>query len=246
MTDWHVHFGQYNDNSCYSFLDVVESLKSNGVEDCWMAYLTPKFESLDPAKQSFFDIQNKIRECHQIPVGITVHFLCWIDPLLVRSRFVSVEQYYSSNDYKGIAIHPFHDWDDETLKQVFHFADRNSIPVFIHTGCSPNDNPMRFEFLFAAFPQVEVHLAHCKDATSIVYLFSKYQHLFGDVAFCPKDSYFSICDSGFKDRILFGTDFPITHWYQHFEEEHKSNSVEELAESYKQTLEEMNWFFKSR
>ncbi|MBQ2354940.1 MAG: amidohydrolase family protein, partial [Treponema sp.] len=100
------------------------------------------------------------------------------------------------------------------LTLIFEFAQKYKLPLFIHTGLSEADEPLQFEKWFCKFPDVKTHLAHCKDPDATISLFSKHPNLLGDTAFCPHDSYSKICKAGFKDRMLFGTDFPITHWYE--------------------------------
>lgn len=86
-----------------------------------------------------------------------------------------------------------------------------------------------------------VRLAHCKEAEAIIRLFSKYKNLTGDTAFCPADSYHAICDAGFQNRMYFGNDFPITHWWQKREQTPKIISEQELTEHYAQLLSEKDW-----
>ena len=104
------------------------------------------------------------------------------------------------------------------------------------------DRPYLFESWFKQFPDVEVHLAHCKDSAPIIDLFTKYKNLFGDTAFCPTDSYGEICDAGFKNRMFFGSDFPITHFLNLNESEREKKelqpSFKELNDNYKMSLAE--------
>ena len=130
-----------------------------------------------------------------------------------------------------LSLLPFlNDWNPadkkraDLLTKVFEFAKENNYELYFHTGCSPTDNPLNFEKWFVEYPQVKVHLAHCKDPEPIIELFSKCENLVGDTAFCPQDSYEAICKAGFKDRMFFGTDFPTDE--------------KNLTESYKNTLNE--------
>ena len=116
------------------------------------------------------------------------------------------------------------------------FAEKENYEIYFHTGCSEKDNPLLFEKWFHDFPKVKVHLAHCKDPEPIIKLFSKYKNLVGDTAFCPQDSYEAICKAGFKDRMFFGTDFPISHWYEHYGEKDFPTDEKSLTESYKNTI----------
>ena len=113
------------------------------------------------------------------------------------------------------------------------FAGKENYEIYFHTGCSERDNPLLFENWFSDFPKVKVHLAHCKDPEPIIHLFSKYKNLVGDTAFCPEDSYKKIYEAGFKDRMFFGTDFPISHWYEHYGEKDFPTDEKTLTESYK-------------
>ena len=86
-------------------------------------------------------------------------------------------------------------------------------------------------------------VAHCKDSAPIIELFSKYKNLYGDTAFCPKDSFDAICKAGFEDRMFYGTDFPVTHWYEHCGEKKISADLNSLTESYARTLKSFAQYF---
>ncbi len=218
MKDWHVHIGPYFDEY-YDFHDVFQILKNNGVTEAVVAYLTPKFDDEKNAIDFYHAVAEELKEARLFAqaIGLKVDFLYWADPLVLKS--IPLEDVFSEFDYQGIAVHPLlHAWTKaypNLLIHIFRFAQKNSLPIFIHTGVSEADEPIQFEKWFCDFQDVEVHLAHCKDSKPIIQLFSKYKKLFGDTAFCPKDSYDEICKAGFKERMFFGSDFPITHWYKH-------------------------------
>ena len=71
------------------------------------------------------------------------------------------------------------------------------------------DSPKRFEEYFSKYKNVKFVLAHCKESATIIELFKKYPNVYGDTAFCPKESYDLISKMGFKNRLQYGTDFPI-------------------------------------
>lgn len=216
MTDWHTHIGQYFD-SYYDFHDVFDVLKKNGIDETVCAYLTPKFDDAKSSLSFFHAVEDELKVADEYAnsIDFKVHFLYWADPLVLKN--FSLETVFAGFPYFGIAVHPrLHNWtmdSSDSLGQIFAFSKERNIPTFIHTGVSKEDEPMQFEKWFKDFPEVEVHLAHCKAPEQIIKLFSKYHNLFGDTAFCPKDSYQKVCEAGFKDRMLFGTDFPITHYF---------------------------------
>ena len=239
MTDYHTHIGQYYD-SYYDFRDVFKVLKDNGIDENICAYFTPKFDKKEDSIAFCHAVEEELFEAGKFAgrIGLKTRFLYWADPLVLEE--LPLETIFSKFSYFGIAMHPFlHNWTTQysnLVTEIFLFSDKHELPIFIHTGASALDQPMQFEQWFADFPNVQVHLAHCKEAEIIIKLFSKYKNIFGDTAFCPTDSYNKICEAGFKNRMLFGSDFPITHWY-----EQKGNpnfTQNSLHESYKQTLQE--------
>lgn len=252
MKDFHTHIGPYYE-AYYDFKDVFSALKNNGIESIVCAYLTPKFSEGKDALKYYKAVLEELKQAHFFAkkIDLKVDFLHWADPLLFKDK-ISLSQIFedffaaAGEHYSGIALHPgLHNWSNEhclELTKIFEFAKDNSIPLFIHTGVSECDEPLQFEKWFAEFPEVKVQLAHCKNTEQILYLFSKYENLVGDTAFCPQDSYETICEAGFKDRMFFGTDFPITHWYEHFKEDYCSTDEVSLTDSYKRTLNLYNDF----
>lgn len=243
MHDIHTHIGQFNQTK-YDFHNIFKALKNNGVDETTFAYLTPLFTDSAPAIAFYKAMTEETKEAVEFAkeIGLKVNPLYWIDPMVLLGG-ISLESIMKDLNYKGLVVHPFlNDWNPndknraKLLTQVFEYAEQSNFEIYFHTGCSEKDNPLQFEKWFADFPQVKVHLAHCKDPEPIIQLFSKHKNLVGDTAFCPQDSYKAICDAGFKDRMFFGTDFPITHWYEHLGEENFPTDEKTLTESYAKTL----------
>ena len=245
MHDIHTHIGQFYQTK-YDFHNIFMALKNNGITETTFAYLTPLFTDSAPAIEFYNAMTQETKAALDFAkkIDLKVNPLYWIDPMVLFGG-ITLESILNDLDYKGLVVHPFlNDWNpsDEKranlLTQIFQFAKNNTYEIYFHTGCSERDNPLLFEKWFADFPEVTVHLAHCKDSAPIIELFSKYKNLVGDTAFCPQDSYEAICNAGFKDRMFFGTDFPISHWYQHCGEENFPADEEVLTESYRKTLKE--------
>ena len=252
MHDIHTHIGQFYQTK-YDFHNIFKALKNNGVDETTFAYLTPLFIESALAIDFYKTMTEETKEALSFgeEIGLKVNPLYWIDPMVLFGGF-TLESILKDLDYKGLVVHPFlNDWNpaDEKrsnlLTQVFQFAKQNNYDIYFHTGCSPTDNPLNFEKWFIEFPEVKVHLAHCKDPKPIIHLFSKCKNLVGDTAFCPEDSYKAICKAGFKNRMFFGTDFPISHWYQDCETENKSVDESSLTSSYRTTLKEYSFILSN-
>lgn len=237
--DNHTHIGTFYECH-YDYRFLFKAMKNNGINGATFAYLTPLFTESEPAlnfyKAMTAESQDALAFAKEI--GFDAQPLYWVDPMALMGG-LKLDSVLSDINYKGLVVHPFlNDWNPEKrelsnlLTEVFAFAEKHHFDIYFHTGCSATDNPLLFEKWYAQFPSVKVHLAHCKDPDPIIQLFQKYDNLVGDTAFCPDDSYEAICDAGFKDRMFFGTDFPITHWYEHRRDEDRTQTEEIMTESY--------------
>ncbi len=245
MHDIHTHIGQFR-NTYYDYHDVFKALKNNGITETTLAYLTPKIEDEKIALEFYYAVTEELKDAKSFAkeIDLKTNILYWADPLVFKTK--NLNSIFSDFDYYGIAIHPtIHNWTKEfpdELTDIFKFAQEQNFPIYIHTGISEHEEPMQFEKWIHDFPQTKVHLAHCKDPNPIIHLFSKYKNLVGDTAFCPEDSYKAICDAGFKDRMFFGTDFPISHWYQHYGEKNFETDEKALTKSYADVLKADSFF----
>lgn len=245
LIDYHTHIGPFY-QIYYDYHNVFSALKMNGVEKTVCAYLTPRFSEKRDAVDYYYAVIEELSEAckYAQKIALQVNFLHWADPLLFDAGF-SLSQIYNDfyektkHLYYGIALHPgLHNWtslkERETLLKVFEFAKTRNTPLFIHTGVSEYDNPCQFVKYFELFPEVEVHLAHCKDADTVISIFSSFQNIYGDTAFCPEDSYRKICDEGYAGRMYFGSDFPITHYWKVQNSLNKEVSLAVLNENYRE------------
>jgi predicted TIM-barrel fold metal-dependent hydrolase len=66
---------------------------------------------------------------------------------------------------------------------------------------------------FGEYKKAKIILAHCRPANETIAMMKKYPNVIGDTAFAPKERIDEIRDAGFIERVIFGTDFPITHYF---------------------------------
>lgn len=213
--DCHVHFGQYN-QIYYQPSMVVKALYKSGVRRVWVSSTTACIapQSFEEAEYLSRHIDEEVEEAVEEAnrLKMTLVPLYWAVP----ERYCALDKVNCSM-YAGFKVHPkVGEWVSENGNNLFRdlcdCALKNNFPVLIHTGVDGIDSPSRFEKYFAAYPEVTFVLAHCRNAGDVIRLFGKYDNLLGDTAFCASDGYKSICRAGYKSRMLWGTDFPITHW----------------------------------
>ena len=230
LADYHTHCGQYYD----VFFDpksIIEVMSANGIREAWISSTTScvTWKTQKEKKELIEWIDHEIDVACMTAQkhGMDLTPLYWVLPKR-HSEGESISDVMNGSRYRGFKIHPaLKEWNSgayETEKlfdEICQYASGKNMPVLIHTGEDSEVRPERFEPYFEKYSSVSFYLAHCKEASRIIHLFKKHENVFGDTAFCPEDSFLSICRAGYGNRMHMGTDFPITSWYEYAFEENK-------------------------
>jgi predicted TIM-barrel fold metal-dependent hydrolase len=214
VLDSHIHIGQFYEEY-YDFAKVFDAIFDSGKIDGVLYSSTSScicdikydfiFKEIETAQKEFADRATP---------------LFWFVPDYINQG-VKIETAMNELNYGGFKLHPFGNiWDFENdtkqvqvLHEIFDYADKHKMPVLIHTGESGVDRPNRFERFFKEYKNAKIILAHCRPAAQTVEMMNKYQNVFGDIAFASTERIAIIKKDGLIDRLIFGTDFPITHYY---------------------------------
>lgn len=251
MTDWHVHIGQWNE-IYYEPGAVFRSIKASGTDEIYFSTTTSgRYCKESIAVQENTDLQKSLptaRELYEFireeigtaldvakKVGLKAHPLYWVIPevhgVKNQSKAATIKEAMSDLPYEGFKIHPRGNvWDLSDAKtaalaeEVFSYAEEHSLFILIHTGPDDFELPAKFESFIARHPKVLVQLAHCRPLKDTLYMLRTYPNVVCDTAFVDDETKKKIEEAGFADRIRFGTDFPITHY---FFVKPKSNPTEE-------------------
>lgn len=237
MTDHHVHIGQFN-KVYYDSHQVFDAIMHSGTGVNHVLYSSTsscrydvellKVEEEIAYAQSF--------ECSRLKLNPYL----WFVPSYAQ-KGISVNSAMQSFDYAGIKLHPYaQKWDMQNpvhkncMEQIFSYSSEYSKYILIHCGIEECVLPSRFEIFFKEFPDSKVILAHSNPAKDVLQLIEKYPNICCDTAYIYHTNYNFIKNAlqnnpMLKDRILFGTDFPVTHY---FFEQVTGNSVL-LAEQYR-------------
>ena len=240
--DYHIHCGQY-EKAYYQPAHVIKSLYRNGIKEAWLSSTTSNimWNNADEKSMLIQHIKDELSEALYTAkqYGMRVKPLYWV-VVNRHNEGETISDVMDDFPYGGFKIHPrLPGWELSNafvlplFEEICRYASDYHMPVLIHTGIDPEDIPSRFEAYFSAFPKVEFVLAHCKQHDIVIRLFEQYKNVYGDCSFCPEKIYRTICDAGFAERIRFGTDFPITHWYTN----PSDCSLNELTEHYKNIIQ---------
>ena len=235
MTDYHIHFGQFYE-CYYHAADVLNTILEAGVDKCYYSSTSSCIENIWYSRVER-EIENVVKDFSPAEMQP----LLWYVPDYIHQE-LRVEKAFAALPYKGFKLHSgAHHWDLKNTQQLdclhslFDFSDRFSLPVLIHTGENELEKPNYFERFFAEYQNADIILAHCRPVADTIRMFEKYPRVKGDTSFVSQENLATLTNSGFASRLLFGTDFPITHY---FNSENKAYSLEELQKQYKRDIQQ--------
>ncbi|MBD5404796.1 MAG: amidohydrolase family protein [Treponema sp.] len=238
MTDWHIHIGQWHE-VYYDPVAVVRALKAAGTEEFWLSSTSScrycrespavcgdptLMESLPTARELHDFIKSEMNSALSAAkdCGARARPLYWVIPEVHFSSEagVTVRRAMEELPYEGFKIHPRGNvwnmddpWTLDLAHEVFSYSERCGLHVLIHTGEDAFERPSLFEPLIKAYPRVTVQLAHCRPLAETLEMLEKYPNVICDTAFVDMETQDKVRAAGFGERIRFGSDFPITHYF---------------------------------
>jgi len=215
VTDIHIHIGQFNE-IYYDANEVFDAVFAcDSIDHLFFSSTTSCVEGVlynIVAKE----IENALK--FYGPEKTAPFF--WYNPAYIEQG-VDIEQVMDDLPYQGFKLHPLcHNWDFEnqkhvkTLRKAFDYAAQKKLPILLHTGEGDVHSPDRFEAFFGLYPTVQFILAHSRPVETTITMLQKYGNVYCDISFAPEMSLQEITAAGFVSRILFGSDFPITHYFR--------------------------------
>jgi len=218
MTDIHIHIGQFKE-IYYDAKEVFDAVFTGGVT-CNIDRLVFSSTTSCVEGVSYSTVATEIETALKLYGLEKTIPLLWFNPVYIEQR-INIEQVMDDLPYHGFKLHPLiNNWDFENsdhikaLRKVFDYAAQNKLPVLIHTGEGDVHSPNRFQEFFGLYPTVQFILAHSRPAEITITMLKKYDNVYCDSSFASKESLQKITVAGFVSRILFGSDFPITHYFR--------------------------------
>lgn len=233
MTDHHIHIGQFNE-IYYDAFKVFEAIEAGsaeiGIDEIHYSSTSSCRNDVELEK-----IEEEISYAQQFESqSLSIKPYLWFTTSY-SEKDISVKSAIQTFDYCGIKLHPFaHRWDfsnlkhKKTLEQIFEWSSETKKPILIHTGASRETVPNRFELFFKEYPNSKVILAHSNPIKETAKMMNKYKNVFCDISCVKSQNIISlkkIVTS--KEKILFGTDFPITNYFRTHLFEEKLNLIDQ-------------------
>ncbi len=211
IIDNHVHTGWFK-GSYYSSEYVWNEIQSIGIDKFVLAPLSAVIRTFH---------RNAIREVktiQRLSKGCCIPLL-WVAPFMFKpeGEYVLRELLHSGIAWKGMKIHyymhPEWDHNKKLAAKAFELARRYNLPVLTHTGGSPECEAGVFKQIAQNYPDLTIVLAHGRPIEETLDVLGCCPKTMVDTAFMPQDDQKLLVDSGFADRMLFGTDVPINKYY---------------------------------
>lgn len=242
MTDHHIHIGQFN-QIYYDPIEVFEAIEST-YDETLVSEIYYSSTSSCRDDVELFRIEEEIDYAQNF---FSKKLICkpylWFVPKYAEQN-ISIESATQSFDYCGIKLHPFaQKWDmknpvhRKAMEQIFEWSSLTQKSILIHCGPDSSCLPNKFEYFFKTFPKSKPILAHSNPVDMAVEMLKKYPNVKCDTAYMSKKNLQKLFTQVIDDRILFGSDFPVTHYFENYLFEKNRNLKDEYVFDYKNKIE---------
>lgn len=210
ICDSHIHVGQFFDVYT-SPISLIELLKRLQVTKYAVSSTTICEENYSKVLHEFDILLNNDYK--------RVHPILWITPNMIY-KDTNLNIFLDSGiKWKCIKIHPdLHPnlWNVNNgyMEAVLEIAKDLDLPLLIHTGGNKYSASMVWESFIKENPKQNFILSHCRPVEQAKILLRKYDNAYGDLAFVSNNEMRELFDEGLYSKILWGSDIPITKYYE--------------------------------
>lgn len=203
MIDNHVHVGWYTDGY-HSPKKVWEAETEAGVDDIVVSSTSTCAELYKLVVKEMYDL---------IKVGGShIHPVLWLTPRMMKTWGIRY-MLHSKIRWQAVKMHwdAHHEWyyNSRLTAQALDVARKLNVPVLLHTGNFRECHANVFKPYCLENQDLIFVLAHCRPLDETLDVLQNCSNTMADTAFMPAQDVQQLAESGFTDRILFGTDAPI-------------------------------------
>ena len=208
LKDSHIHVGQYKET--YEFpKNLVRNLSIIGVTHFAVSSTTI-------CEENYEKVISEMRELI-ILASSRVYPVLWITPRSLHNNGV-IKLLDSGIKWKCVKIHPMlspDEWREDCSNRniAIEIARNLKVPMLIHTGEAEGCYPSYYDNTIKKNPDINFILAHGRPINEAIELMKKHKNAFVDTAFMPIENIDLICQEHLADRVLWGTDYPITKYF---------------------------------
>ncbi len=203
MIDNHVHIGWYTDGYHYPS-DVWFVERQIGINEIVVS-------STSTCAEQYKLVVKEMRELIRIG-GSRIHPLLWITPRMMKTWGINY-MIHSRVRWEGVKLHwmAHREWyyNRKILHNALEVARWMEVPVLLHTGNFKECHASVFLDLCKQYNELDFVLTHGRPIDDTTEVLAQCPNVRVDTAFMPAEDVKLLCDNGFAERVLFGTDAPI-------------------------------------
>ena len=207
IIDNHVHLGWFSDGY-HSPLEIWRLLKQVGVDSAAVS-------STSTCAELYHNIQTEFYQLFSIAGKENICPILWLTPAMLLKEWPLKKLLKSKIEWRGIKLHyvshPLWSKTPCLVDKALGIArNLGGVPVLLHTGDWENCHAGVFEPLIAAKSDLNFVLAHGRPIDETIHLMKNHINVWTDTAFMPVEDINKLVCEGLAEKILFGSDIPIT------------------------------------
>lgn len=207
MTDSHVHVGWFV-NRYYSPYYVSKKLRKLGIESVAISSTSTCAEEYNLIIEEFTWLEKEW--------GNNLVPILWLTPQMIFGEGLE-SLLCSSIKWKVIKMH----WDAHPefyfspylIQNVMNDKRLQGMPLLIHTGENKTCRASVFKDIIKNYPNRLFILAHGRPIQETSIILNNFPNAFADTAFMSEKDIIKLLAMGLANKILWGTDYPITEYY---------------------------------
>lgn len=201
--DSHVHVGQF-ENLYFSPQEVVDFMDKVYVDKFAVSSTTVCAEEHEKSISEIKELIN-IASDRVIPV-------LWVTPRVFRENLLSV--YTTSGiNWRCVKVHGLQNWTFSEIETIANSTQKMRLPLLLHTGGAPQCDAGQYYSLCKEYNNQRIILAHSRPCDETINIMMDCKNAWADTAFTPITDIIKMIEAGLDERILWGSDYPIPHWF---------------------------------
>ena len=204
--DSHMHVGQFYDKY-YSPSFLAGVISSFNIKKVLISSTTT-------CEENYIKVISEIKQLIALSKEKILPVL-WVTPKMLKSNKLSY-MLESGIKWECIKIHGFiHNWppNGKLFQRVIELAIKMQLPILIHSGGDKKCDAGSYLKVIKRNPKQIFILAHGRPIGEALNVIKQCHNAYVDTAFMPVEDILFLIENNVENKILFGTDFPITIHY---------------------------------
>jgi len=204
INDFHFHVGQFY-NNLITPGEVENFVRKLNINKIAISSTTSCAENYDNILKEFYSLERLLSK--------KLYSLLWLTPKMINSKAID-KLLNSGINWKGFKIHGLqNNWTNNNLIKVIKLAQQYSVLIKFHTGGHTKSDAKVYKDLIQKYNNQIFVLAHGRPISQALDILKDCSNAWVDTAFMPVKNIELLVKSGYSNKVLFGSDYPIFKMY---------------------------------